>query len=584
MNRRVIVATCGLLALVMGAAGAAAPGTRGVPLSATARMPVKEVTVFKDGHAFVLHEGKLPTDAAGNVVMDYLPTPVMGTFWPYSGEANAKLTSVLASKRKVLVKRTALNIRELLEANVGAEIVVTEKLRDKEQTFAAKIVGVPTRSSQELEATSPPNSGDMLPQKGQIILLKTADGVRAMPINRIQDVTFKDPPQSKRGNEEFRNLLTLKLDWGNRRPKKMVDAGLVYVQRGIRWIPSYRITIDGKGKAVLKLQATLLNEMVDLKDVTTHLVIGVPTFAFKDTADPISLRRTVAQLSQYFREDARTRFALSNTLMTQTALMEPRGAPAGPRGPDLGPELRGSVKSEDLFVFTVEHITLRKGERMVLPVVEFPLDYKDVYILDLPFAPPPMVSRRFNNRQQAELARLFSAPKVMHNIRLANKSKYPLTTAPALILRKDRVLGQGMMTYTAVGGTTDLKITAAVDVQVEKSDREAKRTPNAARWRGDNYDRFDLAGKITLTNHLKKDIDLEVTRKILGHVDEAGQKGVVEQLNMFDRYVEYPYWWNWYSWPYWWTHFNGIGQVTWKMPLKPGKKIELTYNWHYFWR
>ena len=46
-------------------------------------MPVKEVTVFKDGHAFVLHEGAMPTDAAGNVLMDYLPSPVLGTFWPY---------------------------------------------------------------------------------------------------------------------------------------------------------------------------------------------------------------------------------------------------------------------------------------------------------------------------------------------------------------------------------------------------------------------------------------------------------------------------------------------------------------------
>ena len=27
-----------------------------------ARMPIKEVTVFKDGHAFVVHQGRLPTD------------------------------------------------------------------------------------------------------------------------------------------------------------------------------------------------------------------------------------------------------------------------------------------------------------------------------------------------------------------------------------------------------------------------------------------------------------------------------------------------------------------------------------------
>ena len=44
-----------------------------VPLYALENMPVKEITVFKDGHALVLHNGKMPTDESGNVVMDYLP-------------------------------------------------------------------------------------------------------------------------------------------------------------------------------------------------------------------------------------------------------------------------------------------------------------------------------------------------------------------------------------------------------------------------------------------------------------------------------------------------------------------------------
>src|SRR5262249_45564622 len=71
------------------------------PLEALARMPVKEITVFKDGHAFVLHQGAMPVDATGNVVLDYLPQPVIGTFWPYSTTKNAKLTSVVAGRRKV---------------------------------------------------------------------------------------------------------------------------------------------------------------------------------------------------------------------------------------------------------------------------------------------------------------------------------------------------------------------------------------------------------------------------------------------------------------------------------------------------
>src|SRR6185369_2228738 len=79
-----------------------------VPFSALARLPIKEVTVFKDGHAFVAHEGELPTDSAGNVVMDYLPTPVLGTFWPYAKGGGHKLSSVVVGQHRVEIEHTAL--------------------------------------------------------------------------------------------------------------------------------------------------------------------------------------------------------------------------------------------------------------------------------------------------------------------------------------------------------------------------------------------------------------------------------------------------------------------------------------------
>ena len=46
----------------------------------------------------------------------------------------------------------------------------------------------------------------------------------------------------------------------------------------------------------------------------------------------------------------------------------------------------------------------------------------------------------------------------------------------------------------------------------------------------------------------------------------------------------YPSWWGWYSWPQWWTHFNGVGKVTWKLDLEPGKSVDLKYTWNYYWR
>jgi hypothetical protein len=576
------------------------------PLTSLAKMPVKEITVFKDGHAFLLHSGKMPTDASGNVILDALPQPVLGTFWPYSADKNAKLTAVTASVRKIKLDRTALSLRELIEANIGAGVTITEipiapNEKDAQPIkYSATILSIPTQSGEELEAASPPNSGEKLPVKGNIVLVKTNTGIKAVSIDRIVDVTFNNPPATNLAHEEFRNLLTLKLDWGNKPIEKQADVGMLYLQKGIRWIPNYKVTIDGKGQATIRLQATLINELTDLDDVTANLVIGVPTFAFAATPDPMALQQTIAQLSQYFAQPGQlgnnfdnSNFAMSNSIMTQSARMGEVRQPAPQVPADLGPEVASQGKNEDLFLFQVKHVTLKKGQRMVLPVAEYALKYKDIYTLEIPITPPPEVMRAFDNARRGEVARLLNAPKAMHKIRLFNKADVPLTTAPAMIVSNDRVVAQGMMNYTAIGASFDLELTTAIDVHVNKSDEETKRIPDAEKWNKDTYMRLEMTGKINLTNYSQQPVELEVTRHLLGNLDTVDHDGKKEAVNLLEdatyaptstSSAAYPAWYGWYSWPNWWNRFNGVGKATWNLTLEPGKSAELGYTWHYFWR
>ena len=585
-----LIGICMTLVLVSGGALAAPP----TPFKALARMPVHEVTVFKDGHAFMLHEGELPVDETGNVTMDYLPSPVIGTFWPFSADKNAKLSAVTAGQSKVLVDRTALTTRELIEANVGAEVLITEVSGSDNSTYLATIVGLPAQSGDEQEAVDVPYSGEKLTKKGNVVLLKTITGTKVVNFDRIQDVSFLGDYKTALPSEEFRNVLTLKLDWAGKKPRDEAEVGLLYLQRGIRWIPSYKVSIDGEGQAAVNLQATLINEIADLKDVTAHLVIGVPNFEFKDTVDPISLQQTVARLSQSFQNPSQTAYGFSNAIMSQAVMpgrrFNERESNEAGQTMDLGPEVAGSAKNEDLFVFTIDHVSPRKGERMVFPIAEFKMKYKDVYSLDVSFAPPAEVWRNFDSGRQAELARLFSTPKVMHKIRLFNGTEYPLTTAPAMILRNDRLLAQSLITYAAPGSDTDLDVTTAVDIRVKKSDNETKRTPNAESWQGDQYGRIDLAGKITLTSYKKEPVEVEVVRNVLGNVDSADNDGKIEMVNVFEDSSftggngQYPYWWGWFSWPWWWHHFNGVGRITWTVQLEPNTPLDLLYTWNYYWR
>ena len=560
------------------------------PLSALAKLPVKEITIFKDGHAFVLHQGTLPTDEDGNVQMDYLPTPILGTFWPYSSDKKVKLTAVVSSPRKALVEKTSLTIPDLLAANPGTKVSLA--MNDGKTIITGTIVENPTRSSAELETTSPPNTGEKLPERSNLILVKDDNGTHAIPMEMIREVSFGGNYKKTLAQEEFRNLLSLKLDWQGRQPAKQAAVGMVYVQKGIRWIPSYKMTLDGKGGIEVKLQATLINELTDLTDVTANLVIGVPSFAFKDTPDPIALQQTFSQLSTYFDSGSQSSYALSNGIMSQTAgggFGGGRREAARTAEPaDPGPEVSGANKNEDLFLFNVKHITLKKGQRMTLPIAEYALKYKDVYTVDIPFSPPRQARTSFNNQQQAELAKLLATPKAIHAIRIMNSGKYPITTAPVLLLNGESVIAQSSTTYTSIGGSLDISLTTATDIKVKKTEKETLQTPNAENWNGHNYTKVDLEGILNLTNYSDKEVELEVTRYVLGQAEKADHGGEIVRVNALedDEYSpvsDNPTWWSWYNWPYWWGHFNGVGRVKWNVKLAPGKNIDLGYKWRYFW-
>lgn len=558
------------------------------PVPPARPLPVREVTVFKDGHAFVLHAGTLPTDAQGHVPMDTLPTPVIGTFWPYAKEPRAQLQGVTASAQRVRVTRSARNVRELIAANPGAKIILTLPNDKRLDAEIVETLARPTEPSTPGRASGFPTTsafgsgGFSVPE---VALLKTKEGTQALPLDQIQTVTFRGAYTRQITEEISRNRMTLQLNWQGGARGRTAQVGMVYLQRGLRWVPSYRLQLDGKGQARVKLQATLINEMVDLEDVTAHLVIGVPSFAFKDTPDAISLQQSFPELSRYFQSDAQTGYAFSNGIMSQTMAAGRMGERMGnfrgaaPGGPENVPGEVGADRNEDLFLFTVKHITLKRGQSMALPIAEFRLPYRDVFTLDISPQRLPQLAN-LSSEQQREMARMLRAPRVLHRIRLTNKSPYPLTTAPVLIANGERIIAQAMMTYTAVGGEADVTLTTAGEIRANKTEQEKQRTPAAMRWHDTSFDLVEMTGTLALSNFGKAPVELEITRTVQGHLEKTEGDSTASMISLEDAPLELFEDQRYYLH----TGVNGVGRLFWKRTLQPGENLELSYAWRYFTR
>lgn len=147
-------------------------------------LPVREVTVFKDGHAFVLREATLMADGAGDIVLDDLPEPVLGTFWPYAS-GGAKLVSATAARERVSEERTALDLVQLLRANEGREVTLIDVDGAR---IEGELIGVSMRSGPELEASDPAGGSPRLAEPGSLVRIKTASGTRALPVARVREI------------------------------------------------------------------------------------------------------------------------------------------------------------------------------------------------------------------------------------------------------------------------------------------------------------------------------------------------------------------------------------------------------------
>lgn len=529
---------------------------------ATEQLPVREVTAFKDGHAYVVREAPLPA-GTDSLVIDELPVPVLGTFWPFA-TGGASLLSARAGTETVKETKTAIDLRQVVKGNVGKDAIVVVADKDQRERIEGRIVAVPARTG--LDAA-----------EGDLVLIATATGTRVVPLSLVRDIEVKGEIATVVTTEEKRQRLTLSVAGGG----SGATVGVMYVQQGFRWVPAYRVDIDGNGKASVQLEATLVNDLVDVSGITVNLVIGVPKFAFADLRDPISLQQEMAQVaaSPAYGYNSQVSNFLSNSIRTQGLATAMGGAPGAPETPADG------SAAEDLFVFTMRGVTLKKGERLVLPVASFDLKYRDVYTLLVPFAPPAEVQYGLQGQQVVELAKELAAPKVMHVLRLRNDGKTPLTTAPALVLSSGRVLAQGRMRYTPIGAESDLEINVAVDIGSKTGDTEAGRQDDVRRNDG-TYGRVDMAGMLELRNSKSEAVEVEVRRRVLGLADDVGQGGEKVQLDLVAAWNETdrPAWWAWWNWPNWWFRRNGFAEYRWTVKLDAGATAKLECKWHYFWQ
>jgi hypothetical protein len=584
----------GLGAGVLSAQPSSQPEGEAIENSDYALFQPQRVVVFKDGYALFAKEARAKVSESGTVITHDVPgSAVLGTVWAASAEGPRliTLTSGWELRREQVASMPYLaSFTDLLRANLGKQATL-ELANDR--TVSGTLVAVlsppppiPPDPPGAAPAENRPLSAMMSarpawrdpfassatdasrqPAEAQLVAIETDAGRRVIPIASVQGITATDLQiENLKYTHQPPKVKTLTFDFGTTAAGQEVTIRLIYFTRGVRWIPTYRLGVDFDGESSLELQGEVINDAEDFTSAALDLVVGVPNFKFREDISPLSLeaamRATLSQaapnlLSQQFLSNAYERPA------------EPPPAP-DPRDTtlSLAPDLiaRGS---EALFTYSVPSLTLRKGDRAVVPIWAGTVKARRSYTYDLHAVRGSHLPGERPDRDGPPRDRL--AARVWQNVELTNSSPLPWTTGACLVLDEQLPLAQETLAYTPPGGSTLIPITVAPNIRGTHREEETARDPNTLSWGGHSYSRITKRGEITVTNYQSEPTTVAVRLETGGKVTSApgSQHLIVNDLDKRD--------WDGNS-----TAVNNHSSVRWDVALKPGETKAVPYTVEYY--
>lgn len=481
----------------------------------------RTVTVFKNGIGFI--QEHLNFNVTQNLHhLDHQGKPLFGTFFITGDDLKSyRLTRLSTNK-----KDNNLSMMKLLTASKGATV-----------TF-------------EVNGQKEPVTGVVENISSGIVAIKSVGGITIHRIGNLKNVTLKKLPLLVK--KEIKNQLELSF---SKLGKK--NLNLHYLTRNLSWFPTYRINLISKKRAVMRLEAMMVNDAENLKGVDLNLAVGVSNFKYNHLESPmngtLSLSDFINALGgsrygTYNRDNFRNDF--SNTIMTQQ-----RSSYSPRRSSGSGYQV-GVTRNEDLYLFPIRDVTLLKGERARYKLFEKTISLEHIYDADL----------NVGAQQKPH--------KVWHSLKMKNSTSYPWTTGSAIVVKGDQdtqPISQDRLEYTPVGREGLLKITISPDISVVHQDKQIDHKNDVIKRNGYYYDKYIVQGTITVQNNKNETIKLNIRRNIIGNTMKSDQKWDVTHAFKNQKYD------NSYG-------LNKQNEVVWELILKAGESRNISYKYNHYKR
>jgi len=523
----------------------------------------ERVIVFKDGHCLFIKRVAGITNAQGELCTDKVPgAAVLGTFWgiPQTGELLGISSDFVEKEETEKKEETCSQVAEILSANLRRPAEV-EMHNNKTYSGIIQEVLAPTG------------------QQAAYFILRTKESDQLLAVGQVQRLQIEGM-KSTFETSTTTTRKTKQLTFRFAKAGAQCEALLLYLSPGIRWIPTYRVDLAAtKGKtqtAAIAMQAEILNESEDLDGVPVDLIVGVPHFRFKTTISPMSLEAAIRNTLEETAPQLMAQQVSANMFTNRASefsRMDRQDRQGQNPAPVTLPQELTAAGSQDLFVYNLPKLSLKKGGRICMPILAAQVPYRDVYTWELAIKRKPIEGSPSGKGIAAPLT--LSDDRIWRQVELTNNTNLPWTTGAVMFMDGNMPLAQEMLSYTSAGSAVRVPVTVAVDVHGSFEESEAGREMNAEKWDSYTYMRVKKTGRLQIVNRKNTPIDLEVRYKIGGRTTEASHDGVIT-LSAFSRDD-----WDEYTME---SYINNSSVVRWTLHLTPQEQLNPEVTSEYFVR
>lgn len=494
---------------------------------AQTKMKSGSISIFKNGTYFTLQQGNAkPVNKNFTVLVP--DNPLYGTIWIGVGKDN-KIDYISVKQDTVKSKHEAKSIQDLLKANINkmAKVYVNVGGNNPINMISGEVKEVYSDY--------------------QTLKIKNGDKITMIGLNNIMQVDIEGGANDKFEIDSIARIAKIYLD----KNLSEVPVNMIYMQRGINWVPSYALKVLDDKNAKLEMKATLENTVENLQNCEVNLVVGNPQMFYGTQIDPIALG---FQPQLYGNDsDDYGNMQLMNAAPAYGGYARAEADMAVFKAEEF---TTSGEKEHDLYYYRLGTINLEKNSKTIVPISSSSVVFKDIYEVDI-----YDYTMYYNNRTiYPDPQRKFD---VYHKLRFDNTTGSPLTTASIFVINeKEEPLAQDQLEYTPSGSEVDVKLSKAIDVLIKSEEEEKNRTDNVKKINKVNYGKVVLKGEIEVANFQDKKIKLNTKKTVNGEVLSQSDSGkVVKQKQYYNTYI------------------NPVSIISWEIELAPGEKKTLTYEY-----